>query len=155
VAILALAVRRRGCSPPTTAMKTLPLSACAAALAVAFATGCTSDPNIEKGPQGTIAYNVPVDASEPGVRIEANGEDMGRTPMMLKIWGDKDGTFHNFGDSRYVVKAYPTKPGQYAQTKVFGTGGWFAPESKVPKKIFFEMGLAPDMPTERIEVITP
>ncbi len=136
-------------------MKTFPLPASAAALAFVIASGCTTDPNIEKGPHGTIAYHVSVDASEPGVRIEVDGEDKGRTPLTLKIWGDKDGTFHNFGNSRYVVKAYPTKAGQYAQTKVFGTGGWFAPESKVPKKIFFEMGLAPEVPTERIEIVTP
>ncbi len=117
-----------------------------AGLAAALFCGCAStDPNkkeaVERGPNGTIAYTVEVEASEPGVKIEANGDYIGATPCILKIFGDKDGTFHNFGSYEYVIRAIPQRQGQLEQTKVFHTGGWFTPEDRIPKKIYFEMGL--------------
>ena len=102
-----------------------------------------SAPGAEAGPGGTIAYLVQVETSEPGARIEANGEDVGKSPLTLKIYGDKDGTFHNFGSYDYVIKAYPVRPGQSVQTKVFRTGGWFMPEDKIPSKVYFDMSLNP------------
>jgi hypothetical protein len=98
-----------------------------------------STPNVEHGPQGTIAYYVEVEASDPGVRIEANEEYTGKTPVTLKIFGDKDGTFHNFGSSDYVIRAFPISTNQNVQTKVFRTGGWFSQEDRIPKKIYFDM----------------
>ncbi len=96
----------------------------------------------EQGPEGTIAYLVEVTSSEPGVRIEVNGEYVGKTPLTIKIFGDKDGTFHNFGSmnyvNEYVITAYPVRPHQARQTKRFHTGGIFAPEDRIPKKIFFD-----------------
>lgn len=65
---------------------------------------------------------------------------------MLKIYGDKDGTFHNFGRYEYEVVASPVKPGQQLQRKVFKCGGWFTSEDKIPKKIFFDFGVAPEPP---------
>jgi len=114
------------------ALLTLGLCGCAT-------TNSTSTSNVERGPDGTIAYNVLIESSEPGVRIEANQDYMGTTPVTLKIFGDKDGTFHNFGSPEYVIRALPTKPGQYMQTKVFRTGKWFAPEDMIPRRIFFDM----------------
>lgn len=96
--------------------------------------------DVERGRDGTIAYDVLVESSEPGVRIEANQEYVGTTPLTLKIFGDRDGTFHNFGSPEYTIRALPAKPGQYGQTKVFRTGKWFAPEDMIPKRIFFDMG---------------
>lgn len=116
------------------------------------ATSKTSESRPERGPDGTIAYMVRVEASEPGARIEVNGEDVGTAPLTLKIFGDKDGTFHNFGRYEYVIKAYPTGHGQYVQTKVFRTGGWFTSEDLVPKRIFFHMGLVPTTATQKIDV---
>ena len=98
----------------------------------------------ERGPDGTIAYFVEVESSEPGARIEANNDYVGKTPCTLKMFGDKDGTFHNFGSYHYTVIAYPVRPGQQSQTKDFRTGGWFTPEDKIPKKMFFDFGAAPD-----------
>lgn len=125
------------------------------------ASGCsTTDSNptdrVERGRDGTIAYKVLIESSEPGVRIEANQEYVGDTPLTLTIFGDKDGTFHNFGSPEYVIRALPTKPGQAAQVKVFRTGKWFAPEDMIPKRILFDQehpasgtGAAPPPPTPK------
>ena len=48
-----------------------------------------------------------------------NNEYLGKTPFTLKIFGDKDGTFHNFGRYHYTLKAYPVRSGQQPQTKEF------------------------------------
>src|SRR5438105_13289499 len=66
---------------------------------IVLLVGCETapPPGVERGPHGTIAYDVLVEASDPGARIEANGEFVGNTPTHLKIFGDKDGTFHDFG----------------------------------------------------------
>ena len=102
----------------------------------------TRCPAVRKGPAGTIAYLVEVESSEPGARVEANNESVGKTPFTLKIFGDKDGTFHNFGNYHYTLTAYPVRAGQQPQTKDFRTGGWFTPEDRIPKKIFFDFGPA-------------
>jgi hypothetical protein len=102
-------------------------------------TSSTHTGDVERGRDGTIAYQVLIESSEPGVRIEANQEYVGTTPLQLKIFGDKDGTFHNFGSPEYVIRAVPVRPGQYMQTKVFRTGKWFAPEDMIPKRVFFDM----------------
>ena len=66
-----------------------------AAVAVSLLTGCeTVPPGTDRGPHGTLPYNVTIEASEPDVQIHANGEYVGTAPMTLKIYGDKDGTFH-------------------------------------------------------------
>lgn len=103
--------------------------------------GCATDgtPKVERGPGGTIAYRVQVESSEPGVRSEANEEFVGTTPLTLTIFGDRDGTFHNFGSSDFTIRALAGKSGQFTQTKVFRTGGWFSQEDRVPKRIFFDM----------------
>ena len=111
---------------------------------VLLLAGCaTSNQKVEHGPQGTIAYNVQIESSDPGARVDANGDYVGKTPMTLRIFGDKDGTFHNFGSYLYTIQAFPNKPGQYVQTKTFRTGGWFMPEDKIPSRIYFDMNLAP------------
>lgn len=104
-----------------------------------LSVGCSSAPKREKGPQGTVAYYIEVNASEPGVRIEANEEYVGNAPVKLKVFGDKDGTFHNFGTMDYVIRAYPNKTNQFIQTKIFRTGGWFSQEDRIPSRIYFDM----------------
>ena len=114
------------------------------AIAAALFVGCSS-PNpgngnaVERGPHGTIAYEVQIQSNDPGVRIEANKDYMGMTPLVLKIFGDKDGTFHNFGNPHYVIQAIPVKAGQNLQTKIFRAGGDFLGDDKIPKRIFFDM----------------
>jgi len=118
-------------------MKTTLILAASAALCL---IGCESvPPGVESGPHGTIAYDVLIEASEPGARIEANGESVGNTPLHLKIFGDKDGTFHDFGSYYYVVQALPLTTNQFAQVRFFGTGRHWAPEGRVPQRIYFDM----------------
>src|SRR5262249_5786417 len=59
----------------------------AIAVAAVFLAGCqTIPPGAERGPSGTMAYVVLVEASEPGARIEANGQDVGNAPVRVKIF---------------------------------------------------------------------
>ena len=102
--------------------------------------GCQSiPPGAERGPHGTMAYDVLIDASAPGARIEANGKDIGNTPVHLKIFGDPDGTFHDFGSPYYVIRALPVTTNQFEQVQFFGTGQWFGPEDRVPQSVYFNM----------------
>ena len=108
--------------------------------AVALLVGCESvPPGVERGPHGTIAYDVAVESFPPGARIEANGQIVGNAPLHLKIFGDKDGTFHDFGSYYYVVRALPLATNQYVQTRVFRTGRLFTPEDRIPQRIDFDM----------------
>src|SRR5436190_436517 len=103
--------------------------------AAIFLAGCeTIPPGAERGPNHTMAYDVLVEASEPGARIEANGQDVGNTPLHLKIFGDPDGTFHDFGSPYYVIKALPLTTNQFEQARFFGTGHLFGPEDRIPQK---------------------
>jgi len=109
-------------------------------LVAVLVAGCqTVPPGAERGPHGTMAYDVLVDASPPGARIEANGKDAGTTPVHLKIFGDPDGTFHDFGSPYFLIKASPVTTNQFEQVQYFGTGQWFGPEDHIPKQIVFDM----------------
>jgi hypothetical protein len=109
-------------------------------LVAVLIAGCeTVPPGAERGPHGTMAYDVLVEASAPGAQIEANGQKAGGTPVHLKIFGDPDGTFHDFGSPTFVIKASPVITNQFEQVRVFGTGKWFGPEDHIPKQIFFDM----------------
>jgi hypothetical protein len=111
--------------------------------AVFCAAGCAAPDSefktAERGPQGTVAYRVRVESNEPGVRIEVNHQYAGTTPLEVKIFGDKDGTFHCFDDPNYVVQAIPVKTGQLRHSKYFHTGDFFTGEDRIPKRIFFDM----------------
>ncbi len=107
-------------------------------LAAVILSGCASTSG-EKGPDGTVPYLVEIESSEPGARVETNGDTVGKTPMVLKIYGDSDGTFHNFGSQQYVIQVFPVKTNQFVQTKVFRTGGWFSQEDRVPKRLYFDL----------------
>ena len=106
-----------------------------------WAAGCATNsaPNAEHGPGGTIAYKVQVESSTPGARIEVNDDYIGKTPLTLTIFGDKDGTFHNFGSKDYIIRAFPVSTNQFPQAKVFRTGGWFSEEDRVPSRIYFDL----------------
>lgn len=107
---------------------------------VLLAAGCASlPPGAEPGPDGTMAYDVLIDASAPGARIVANGQAIGHTPVHLKIFGDTDGTFHNFGSYYYVIRAFPLTTNQFEQSRVFRTGGILLPQDRIPSQIYFDM----------------
>jgi hypothetical protein len=124
------------------------LNSISTALLALILSGCASpDPaGTERGPQGTIAYNVPVESSEPGAKIEVNYQFVGATPTTIKIFGDRDGTFHNFGSDEFIVRAYPPRASQYPQTKIFKTGAFSIRDDKIPQKIFFDFGPADEKP---------
>lgn len=112
---------------------------------------CSSVPKSERGPDGTRAYYINIETSDPGVRIEADNENVGTAPLKLKIYGDEDGTFHNFGSSDYVIRAFPSNTNQFIQTKIFRTGGWFSQEDRIPSRLYFDMnqktaGFSVDIP---------
>jgi hypothetical protein len=119
----------------------LSLSAGVAALVAGCATPLP--PGAERGPHNTMAYDVLVEASEPGARIEANGAYIGDSPVHLKIFGDPDGTFHDFGSYYYVVRAMPMNTNQFPQARYFMTGHMMSPEDRVPQKIYFDMNHPP------------
>lgn len=121
-------------------MATLRIAALAVTMAALVSCATTSNPKTERGPDGTIVYEVPVDSSEPGAQIEVNGETVGATPMILKIFGDRDGTFHSFGSYDFIVRAYRPGGGRPALTKVYRTGALFAVDDKIPDKIYFDFG---------------
>jgi hypothetical protein len=124
-------------------MKTKWMTAAALA-AAAVLTGCTTiPPGAERGPSGTMAFEVQIEASDPGARIEAIGEAIGPTPARLKIFGDPDGTFHDFGSFYYVIKAYPVASNQFVQTRVFMTGHALSAEDRIPQRIYFDMNQPP------------
>jgi len=107
---------------------------------VALFSGCESTPpGAEAGPHNTIAYDVQIESLPPGARIEANGQVIGNAPLHLKIFGDKDGTFHDFGSYYYIVRALPIATNQYVQTRVFRTGHLLTPEDHIPQRIDFDM----------------
>ena len=108
-----------------------------ALIAGGCATGSGERP--ERGPNGTIAYYVEIESSEAGARVEVNEDQAGKTPVEVRIWGDKDGTFHNFGSADFIIRVFPVRTGQSVQTKVFRTGGWFAQEDRIPKHLFFDL----------------
>ena len=113
----------------------------AAGAALAWlAAGCvTYPPGAERGPQGTMAFDVLVDASAPGAKIEANGNLVGETPLHLKIFGNVNGTFHDFGSYYYVLRAYPVATNQFQQIKVFWTGRDYTRRDTIPQHIYFDM----------------
>ena len=108
---------------------------------VAFLVGCATPlpPGAEPGPDHTMAYDVLIEASAPGARIVANGQDVGTTPVHIKIFGDPDGTFHDFGSYYYVVQAVPLTANQFPKARYYRTGHLLTPEDRVPRKIYFDM----------------
>jgi hypothetical protein len=116
-------------------IKTIPLF-----ILVAFATGCVTDPpGTEHGPDNTVPYNIRIEASEPDTKIEVNYKPVGIAPVTVKVFGDRDGTFHNFGSDEYIVRAYPANPNVFPQTKILRTGTMGVADDKIPEKIYFDL----------------
>jgi hypothetical protein len=112
--------------------------------ALALVTGCaTIPPGAERGPAGTMAYDILVEASEPGARIEVNREFVGNSPVHVKVFADPDGTFHDFGSPYYTIQALPVTTNQYPQGRTFMTGQFFSGEDRVPQRVYFDMSQPP------------
>lgn len=115
------------------------ISAAVTTLAFAALAGCATTPNAEKGPNRTIAYYMQVKSSTPGITIETNNVYAGQTPLTLMIFGDRDGTFHNFGCAEYTIRALPLNTNQFLQTQTFRTTSKSSPGARIPGLVFFEM----------------
>jgi len=105
------------------------------------AAGCAghADRNAERGPYKTIAYTIRIESSEPGAKIEVNYKPAGVTPTTVKVFGDRDGTFHNFGSDEFIVRAYPANTNQFPQTKIFRTGTMGVRDDRIPERIYFDL----------------
>lgn len=113
--------------------------------AAAFLAGCTTPlpPGAEPGPDHTMAYDVLIEASAPGAKIEVNGEMIGDAPLHIKIFGDPDGTFHDFGSDYYQIRALPVSTNQFEQVRLFQTGHMLGPQDKIPQRVYFDMNKQP------------
>jgi hypothetical protein len=100
---------------------------------------CTSTPKADKGPESTKAFYVQVQASREGVSIETNNVFAGKAPLVLRLMGDQDGTFHNFGAPEYVVRAVPETTNAFIPTQAFKTGDKSSPGDRIPGLIFLDM----------------
>ena len=105
----------------------------------AFIAGCETTPSSEKGPEHTKTFYVQVQASVEGVRIETNNAFAGNAPLTLRILGNKDGTFHNFGNPQFVFRALPLTTNGLAPVQVFKAGTSSSPGDRIPGLIFFDM----------------
>lgn len=113
----------------------------ASLVAAVLLVGCSTPipPGAERGPNGTMAYDVLVEASAPGAKIEVNGEMIGDAPLHLKVFGDPDGTFHDFGSFSYQIRALPVTTNQFDQIRVFQTGHMLGPQDQIPRRLYFDM----------------
>jgi hypothetical protein len=109
-------------------------------IAAATLAGCQiTPPGEEGGPDHTIAFYIQVESSVPGVRVETNHVTAGQTPLTLKVFGDLPGSFHNFGNPEFLVRALPVSTNEFVQTRAFKTGVASAPGEKIPGLLFFDM----------------
>jgi hypothetical protein len=129
-------------------MKLPPLFAMLTVLTVLAFAGCSTSnqAGVEKGLHGTIAYAISIESSEAGTKIEVNHQMVGIAPLTVKVFGDKDGTFHNFGSDEFVVRGYPPRQELYPQTKIFKTGAFGIKDDKIPQKVFFDFSASPAKP---------
>ena len=98
-------------------------------------TGCVTS----RMPSKTIS----IDSDPTGVRVEVNGEDLGRTPTSYTVQPDGKGNFAGgWGDSPSVMfVAFPPEgvDGLYKQTKIFTPSALMETGDRVPDKIFFDL----------------
>jgi len=118
-------------------------------------SGCASSSEARHRPGGgPVPYEVQIETSDPGSRIEVDGEYMGTSPLTVTIWGDADGTFHGPGDGYTVFKAYPVKPGQYIQTRKYLNGAqafMFGQQDRIPQRLYFDLNQKP----EELQILAP
>jgi hypothetical protein len=111
-----------------------------ALICIGILSGChTTDPTVEPGPDGTVACYLKVESSRPGVTIETNSVFAGKTPLTVKVFGDVNGTFHNFGSPEFVLRAVPPMTNEFTQIHSFRAGKRSEPGDKIPGLVFFDM----------------
>ncbi len=131
------------------------------ALAFFFVVGCETptpvNPNARDwydralgNREGYRGYRVAVEVSDPGCRIEVNGEHVATITNKVGeiiLWADADGKFRGNQVTRIV--ANPVKPGQHQQSKVFAS---VRDRVSVPHQLYFDLNLEPTKPTEKIDI---
>jgi hypothetical protein len=104
-----------------------------------FICGCATGP-----PTKTIS----IDSDPQGIRVEVNGEDLGKTPTSLTVKTNPEGEFLGSWVNAPVVEfvAYPPAdaPGLFKQTKVFQPNGFFRAGDKIPARMFFDLHQKPE-----------
>lgn len=112
------------------------LSLGALALALSL-TGCVTP--------GRSAKTISIDSDPQGVRVEVNGEDLGKTPTSYTARVNNRGNFAGaWGESPTIMfVAFPTEEDQglYKQTKIFNPSAFMEAGDRVPERIFFDMHL--------------
>jgi len=102
--------------------------------------------------QGPTSQSVQIISSPPGARIEVNGNYVGDAPGTIEIPSFGDGRFRE----RTIIRAIPTRDGDYTQTKVFfGYAAFDNPylvSDRIPQRIFFDMRLRPANPEIDVNV---
>jgi hypothetical protein len=110
-------------------------SALFAALTLVLGAGCATNQ--------VATRTISIESDPPGIRVEANGEDLGRTPTSYNARADKKGNFAGrWGDAPTVAfVAFPPQgaEGLYKQTKVFNPSGFMEAGDRVPARIFFDL----------------
>ena len=98
---------------------------------------------------GLRGYRVVVEVSDPGCRIEVNGEHVATLTNTLGeiiLWGEPDGRFR---PRRFAnIIANPVHPGQHQQAKYFPAGD----DRMIPRRLYFDLKLEPTKATEKIDV---
>jgi hypothetical protein len=95
---------------------------------------------------------IQVMSEPPEARIEVNGDYVGDAPCSIEVPSFADGRFRE----RTVIRAIPTRGGDYTQTKIFeGYAAFNNPymvSDKIPNRIFFNMNLGPANPEIDVNV---
>lgn len=86
-------------------------------------------------------YEIEIISEPPGAKIEWNNEFIGTTPLKKIINGTG-------GFGRFIIKAYPISGGQYVQTKILTS----MYDNPLPRKIYFDMNLAPVAPSINVNI---
>lgn len=98
-------------------------------------TGCISP--------ASTSRTISIESEPPGIRVEVNGEDLGRTPTSYTVKANKNGDFVGvMGESPLIMfTAYPEEDSkdQYKQMKGFSPSAFMEKGDRVPEKIFFDM----------------
>jgi hypothetical protein len=89
----------------------------------------SSTPILSTQSRPTATKTIQVIADSPGVRIEVNGDYVGDAPISITVPTD-----HAKFAKVTTIRATPTLPGEYVQSKHFDA------TSDVPSRILFSMG---------------
>lgn len=99
-------------------------------------TGCST-------PLASSSKVIQIDSNPSNMRVEVNGEDLGRTPTSYTVRPNNKGDFAgNLAESPLIIfTAYPGEGTKdlYIQRKTFSPSAFMEKGDRVPEKIFFDM----------------